>query len=297
MSMFQKRLQRVGMSRGSANFLLMMCTMFWGMSYVMNKIAGAAVPPLEVMALRYTFAGAICVFIFRKRLRRITRRTLRYGIILCVIAFVSSLAIFYGLLVTDASTAAFLTSTAFVFVPLIQTLRNRRLPEPTIILCTLMAAVGIALLSLKGGLVLSPGAGLCLFGGVLYAIFIILTDKYTRSEDGILLGVIQLVGMAVLGGICTLILSEPALPRGFAVWGAILCLTLFCSAFAFIAQPYAQTFTTPENTAVIFSMEPVFGAVYAFLIAGERLSTQGLLGAALVLASVLIVSLHGTRSD
>ena len=45
MVFLRKRLQRVGMSRGSANLLLALCTMFWGMSYVMNKIAGAGVPP------------------------------------------------------------------------------------------------------------------------------------------------------------------------------------------------------------------------------------------------------------
>ena len=297
MSVFRKRLQRVGMTRGSANMLLLLCTMFWGMSYVMNKIAGSGIPPLEVMALRYTFAGLICIFLFRKRLRRATRRTWRCGITLGVIAFVSSAGIFYGTLVTDASTAAFLTSTAFVFVPVIQTMRLRHLPEPTILLCTLMAAIGIALLSLKDGLHLSYGAILCLIGGVLYAVFIILTDDYAHKEDGVLLGLIQLIVMAGLGITATLVTSEPTLPQTPAEWGAILCLTLFCSAFAFIAQPFAQAFTTPESTALIFSMEPVFGAVYAFFILGERLAFQGLCGAVLVLASVLIVSLHGTKDN
>lgn len=297
MGFLRKRLQRVGMSRGSANLLLALCTMFWGMSYVMNKIAGAGVPPLEVMAIRYTLAGLLCVPLFRRRLARATARTWRYGIILGLIAFVSSLGIFYGLLVTEASTAAFLTSTAFVFVPLLQTLRHRQLPEPVILLCTGMAAVGIALLSLKDGLHLSAGALLCLAGGVLYAVFIILTDDYAHKEDGIVLGVIQIIVMSVMGILCTILLADPVMPQGFAEWGAILCLTLFCSAFAFIAQPFAQAFTTPENTAVIFSMEPVFGSFYAFLILGEWLSLQGIFGACLVLASVLIVSLHGTSAD
>lgn len=297
MSIFRKRLQRVGMTRRSANTLLLLCTMFWGMSYVLNKIAGSSVPPLEVMAVRYIIAAAICVPLFRKRLRQATRRTWCYGITLGSIAFISCTAIFYGLLVTEASTAAFLTSTAFVFVPLIQTVRHRRLPEPIIILCTIMATIGIALLSLKDGLHLSAGALLCLAGGVLYAVFIILTDVFAHKESGILLGVIQLIVMAFLGILTTLFLTTPVLPQGIAEWSAILVLALFCSAFAFIAQPYAQTFTTPENTALIFSMEPVFGAVYAFLILGERLAFQGLCGAALVLASVILVSLHGTKEN
>lgn len=295
MSIFRKRLRRVGMTRRSANILLLLCTMFWGMSYVLNKIVGSSVPPLEVMALRYIIAAAICVPLFFGRLRHATRRTWGYGIILGLIAFISCTAIFYGLLVTEASTAAFLTSTAFVFVPFIQTVRHRHLPEPIVVLCTIMAAVGIALLSLKDGLHLSAGALLCLAGGVLYAVFIILTDVFTQKESGILLGVVQLIVMAILGTATTLLLTAPVLPHGFAEWSAILVLALFCSAFAFIAQPSAQAFTTPENTALIFSMEPVFGAFYAFLILGERLAFQGLCGAALVLASVVLISLHGTK--
>ena len=96
MGFLRKRLQRVGMRLGSANLLVALCTMFWGMSYVMNKIAGAGVPPLEVMAIRYTLAGLLCVPLFRHRLARATARTWRYGIILGLIAFVSSLGIFYG---------------------------------------------------------------------------------------------------------------------------------------------------------------------------------------------------------
>lgn len=183
MSFFRTRLSRVGMTRRSANTLLLLCTMFWGMSYALNKITSETLSPLEVMAIRYMLAGLICVFLFRRRLRRVDRQTLRDGTILALIAFVSITSIFYGLQVTEATTAAFLMSTSIIFVPLIQTVRLHRLPEPVILLCT----------------------------------------------------------------------------------------------------------------ALIFSLEPVFGAVYAFFLLGERLTPQGLCGTALVLLSVLIVSTHKTR--
>lgn len=266
MSMFRSRLSRVGMTRRSANLLLMLATMFWGMSYVLIKIAGAGMPPMEVMALRFSLAGLICVIVFRHRLHSVSRRTLCYGIILGVTAFVSSTAIIYGTQVTEASTAAFLTSTAIVIVPVAQAVRKRRLPEPVIIGYTVLATIGIALLSLKDGFSLSAGALLCILGAALYAAFIICTDAYAHQEDGILLGVIQLAVMGVLGWVGTLLFAQPTLPGTPSEWAAVLCLALICSAFAFVAQPYAQGFTTPENTALIFSMEPVWGAFYADML-------------------------------
>ncbi|MEE0435284.1 MAG: DMT family transporter [Peptococcaceae bacterium] len=290
MSIFRTRLARVGMTRRSANLLLVCITMAWGLSYVLLKIAGATLPPLEVLALRFTFATLACLLIFRRRLARANRRTLRYGIILGFVSFFCCAALIYGTRITEASTAAFLTSTAIVIVPVVQAFRHRRLPEPMVIFCTILATIGIALLSLKGGLTLSAGAVLCIIGAILYAAIIILTDEFVRLEDGILLGTIELAAMAVIAWIATLCTTTPVLPQTGAEWGAIFGLAFICSAFAFVAQPFAQSFTTPEHTALIFSMEPVWGAIYAYLLLGEVLSFQATCGALLVLASVLITS-------
>ena len=263
----------------------------------MNKIAGAGVPPLEVMAIRYTLAGLLCVPLFSSATRS------RHGAHLALRhhsrshRFCQQPRHFLRAPRDRSLHGCFSHKHRLVFVPLLQTLRHRQLPEPVILLCTGMAAVGIALLSLKDGLHLSAGALLCLAGGVLYAVFIILTDDYAHKEDGIVLGVIQIIVMSVMGILCTIFLADPVMPQGFAELGAILCLTLFCSAFAFIAQPFAQAFTTPENTAVIFFDGACIRLLHAFLILGEWLSLQGIFGACLVLASVLIVSLHGTNAD
>ncbi len=70
----------------------------------------------------------------------------------------------------------------------------------------------------------------------------------------------------------------------------MLGLALVCSAFGFVVQPVAQAHTTPEHTGLLFALEPVFAALFARLFLGEVLSTQGLLGAGLVLAGVLVAS-------
>lgn len=292
MSFLAQRVHRVGMSRSMANFLLFLITMAWGLSYVLLKIGGATIPPFEVLALRFTLASIVCIAIFRRRLSRLTKRALYYGFLLGTVMYACSTAIIYGMNTTEASTASFLTSSAIVIVPVAQAIRKRRLPETKIIFGTIGTTIGIALLSLKGSLVLSAGATLCIISAFLYAAHIIMTDGMTRKEDAILLGIVQMVVMSAWGWSTTLLFTTPVIPTERNEWFAILALAFICGAFAFITQPFAQSYTTPENTALIFSMEPAFGAFFGFIFLHELLSFQATCGAILVLASVLLTTVH-----
>ncbi len=292
MSILSKRLRRVGMSQRMANFWLVLVTMSWGISYVFLKTASAAIHPFEIIALRFTLAGFLCALIFRHRLPKMNKQVLMHGVVLGVIMFFCVVAILFGVQTTEASTASFLTSTAIVIVPVVQAVRHRRLPPKKIILGTLGTTTGIALLSLKGSLALSSGALLCIVSAFLYAAHIIATDTFSHESDAILLGVVQQATMAVMGWGATLLFTTPVVPQGATVWGSILGLSFICGAFAFTFQPLAQSFTTPEHTALIFSMEPVFGSFFAILLLGESLSLQASCGAALVLASVLLTTVQ-----
>ena len=112
-----------------------------------------------------------------------------------------------------------------------------------------------------------------------------------------LLGAWQL-GFAGLYALAfSFVFEVPALPQTPVQWGAILALAIVCSAFGFVMQPVAQPHTTPEHAALLFSVEPVASAVLAFFVLGETLPAQGYIGAALVLAGVVVASLPSRESD
>ena len=52
----------------------------------------------------------------------------------------------------------------------------------------------------------------------------------------------------------------------------------------------AQKYTTPEHVGFLFSLEPVFSAIFGFLFLRERLHPITYLGAALVLLSVPVAN-------
>jgi drug/metabolite transporter (DMT)-like permease len=68
----------------------------------------------------------------------------------------------------------------------------------------------------------------------------------------------------------------------------IILTAFFSLAFAFAIQAWAQQFTPPTHTALIFSLEPVFAWLTSFLLLGERLGWRAGIGAALIMAGVLM---------
>jgi drug/metabolite transporter (DMT)-like permease len=72
---------------------------------------------------------------------------------------------------------------------------------------------------------------------------------------------------------------------------------VFCTAFAFWMQTTAQKFTAASHIALIFTMEPVFGALTSFLILGEVLGSKGIIGGMCIVTAMLISELHWSKSQ
>ncbi|MFQ9108903.1 MAG: DMT family transporter [Coprococcus sp.] len=164
------------------------------------------------------------------------------------------------------------------------------MPDHQNVLSILLTMTGICLLTLQQSLVFHSGDILCLAGAAVYAVQILLTDKFAQEEDGMLLGIWQLGFAALYGVICTFMFETPTLPSSGFQWIAILGLAFVCSAFGFVMQPMAQKYTTPEHTGLLFALEPVFSAVFSYIFLHETLSGKGYMGAMLVMAGVVAAS-------
>ncbi|WP_082651995.1 DMT family transporter [Gorillibacterium timonense] len=276
------------MTQKKADLLLALISMAWGSSYLLMKLGLNHMGPFNLISLRFGIAFLLTALLFRKRMARTDRRTIGYGALLGLLLFGLFAFLMFGLKTTSASTAGFLTSATVVFVPLLQMLITRRKPELPVAAGAVLALTGIALLSLNGRLTLSGGALLCLAGAFTYAWQIIATNRMTHKADGLLLGIYQLGFAGLYGLIGSLIFEHPALPASRAEWTAVLGLAIVCSAFGFVLQPVAQKHTTPERTGLLFTLEPVFTALFAYLFLHEVLQARGYLGAGLVLAGVVV---------
>jgi drug/metabolite transporter (DMT)-like permease len=89
------------------------------------------------------------------------------------------------------------------------------------------------------------------------------------------------------------LLEQPRFHPSPVVIAAVLITGILGTAVAFTVQAWAQQFTPATHTALIFNMEPVFAWLTSFIYLKERLGLRAGLGAALILAGVLVSELLG----
>ena len=68
---------------------------------------------------------------------------------------------------------------------------------------------------------------------------------------------------------------------------------VLATGFAFTVQNWAQQYTPPAHTAVIFALEPVFAALSSWAVVGERLGGKVLLGSGLILCGMIVSEIWG----
>lgn len=285
------------MTQRKADLIIAFISMAWGSSYLLMKLGLDGLEPFNLIWLRFGIAFVITAFFFIKRVIKTDKKTIYYGALLGFILFSTFTFLMIGLKTTTASSAGFLTSSTMVFVPLLQIIITRKKPSWPTVVGTIFTITGIALLTIKDSFVLETGSILCILGAFSYAWHIIITNALTNKAEGLLLGIFQLGFAGLYGFIFNIIFEHPILPNNSTEWVAVLGLALICSAFGFVVQPIAQKYTTPERTGLLFALEPVFSAMFAYIFLNEILQITGYIGSVLVLSGVFISSIKAKEKQ
>lgn len=279
-----------------ANLALLAVAFVWGATFVVIQGALDDITPHYFNFIRFSIAVAFLALVFRGRLRNINQPTLKVGIFIGIFLFSGYAFQTVGLQYTTASNAGFITGLSVVLVPMLSAIILRHLPTVFAVLGVVSATIGLALLTLSNGLQhLNYGDILVFFCAVSFGLHIVMVGKYAPHYDSVLLALIQIATVAV-ASLFFGVFSEP-LPQVSSftqpVWIALLLTAIPATALAFLIQNTVQKFTSPTHTAIIFSMEPVFAALTAFLVIGEILTSIQLIGCVLILLGMLVAELKG----
>lgn len=275
------------LNANKASLLVLLVTLGWGSSYLFMKMGLESIGEFNLIALRFSIAFVIAGAVFFQRLKHINKLTLGYGALLGMILFGVVATILFGLKTTSTSNAGFLVGLTVIFTPLLNMIIFRKKLEQSNLIGAFLAIVGIALLTLNSELSMHPGDILCIAGGILNALYILVSGEAVKKMDSITVGLLSLGFTAVYGIIFSFIFETPTVPHELNGWIAILALSLICSAFCFIAQSIALQYIRPVQLGIMYALEPIFAAIFAYSFAGERLTMQGYFGALLVITGIL----------
>ncbi|MBQ4092069.1 MAG: EamA family transporter [Firmicutes bacterium] len=269
------------------DLLMASAVVAWGFSYIFMKWGLGSCTPFQIIFLRFGIAFPFLLLIFNKKVIP-TKAELKFSIFLAVAVFALSVGYNYGLLTTDASTAGFLAGTTVAMIPIINGILKRKMPEKKVMLCAVLALIGIALMSITSELQISIGALFCIGGAVAYAVQVIITNRALEKCRAMTIAVWQLGFTSLFALIAMLFFGQMAITLTPMGWVGVLGLAFVSSAYGYIAQTIAQKTVTPERVGFLYSLEPVSCAVLAFIFFGEIMSLQELGGAILIMISILI---------
>jgi len=282
-----------------ANFLLILTTILWGTSFIITKNLTQEVPIFLYLGIRFSIAiiGFIPYFI---RIKRMNRKILLFGILTGLMYYFAIVFQTLGIQTTTAGKAAFITGLSTIMVPFITWLGFRKVIKKRVWLAVIISISGMVFLLLEGESNIIIGDFLVLICAVLYAFFIILNDKYVRVVDVYLYSAVQLIVISVLcfGGSFLLNETFDLLSMSVPFWLIFIYMGIAVTTGAFIFQNWSQQYQGPSQTAIIFTLEPVFAVIFAsFIIGNETMSLVGWLGCTLIFFAILITVLKNKTKN
>ncbi len=282
-----------------ANILLITTTLLWGTSFIITKNLTQEVPIFLYLGLRFLIAllGFIPYLI---RIKRINKKIILFGTLTGLMYYFAIVFQTLGIQTTTAGKAAFITGLSTIMVPFITWLGFRKTIKRRVWFAVVISISGMVLLLLEGESNIIIGDFLVLFCAVLYAIFIVLNDKYVRIVDVYLYSMVQLIVISVFsfGGSFLFNETYDLTNVGLPFWLIFIYMGLAVTSGTFIFQNWSQQHQGPTQTAIIFTLEPVFAVIFAsFIFGSETMTPYGWIGCLLVFSAILITVLKTTKEN
>ena len=270
----------------------------WGSTFFLIKDLVARLGVLDLLAVRFGIASVALAVLAAPRLR-IDATVVRRGALLGLVYGIGQILQTLGLSMTTASVSGFITGLYVVLTPLLGALVFRSRMTAATWAGAALASVGLGVLSLNG-LSVGGGEALTFASAVVYALHILVLSRFSDPERALGLSLVQLV---VIAAVCTAAALWPdaqghvgiTLPSTAADWWALLYLAVVAAALTMVLQTWAQAHVEPSRAAVVMAMEPVWAALFAVLLGGERVTVRMVVGGVAIVGAMYLVELAPRR--
>lgn len=287
------------------NLMLLLTALIWGTAFVAQSAGMDHVQPFTYNGVRTLIGGLVLIpviFFFDRikpaaqRLsveeqRLVNKNSVIGGICCGVVLCVASCFQQFGVSMTTAGKAGFITALYIVIVPLMGVFIKKKIPK-IIWLCVAIAVSGFYLLCVKEGFSVGTGDLLVLCCAFFFSIHIMVIDHFTAGKvDGVRMSCVQFLVAGIMAIVLMFLFEEPTLA---SIWDArvsILYAGVMSCGVAYTLQILGQKDTDPTTATLLMSLESVFAALSGWVLLNESLSVKELFGCALVFAAVILAQI------
>ena len=273
-----------------AELFLVSVTVFWGATFPIVKNAITEMPVMAFLWIRFAIAAILLAGLAGKK----GFATLDYRGWFIGITLGSLLAFAYifqtlGLERTSSANAGFLTGLGIIWVPLLAGPLLRKSTAVGAKIGVGFALLGLFLLTWHTPWTINLGDFLVVVCSIFIALHILGLDGFTKGYDGRALTFVQIITAASIYLIGSLIFEPTSWPH---VWSrslvnAFVITSLFATVYAFWVMTTFQNRTTPTRAALIYTLEPLFAAIFSIWLAGDRLTAIGWVGGGLIVVGMI----------
>ncbi len=287
------------------NVMLLLTALIWGSAFVAQSAGMEYVEPFTYNAVRTLIGGIVLipVIFFFDRIRPAEQRPSAVeqkvinrnsviggvccGLVLCVASGFQQ----YGVSMTTAGKAGFITALYIVIVPLMGVFIKKKIPK-IIWFCVAIAVAGFYLLCVNEGFSVSTGDLLVLCCAFFFSLHIMVIDHFgAKQVDGVRMSCVQFLVAGAITLIPMFLFETPTLDGLWAAKVTILYAGVMSCGVAYTLQILGQRDTDPTVATMIMSLESVFAVLFDWIIMHTQMSFKEFAGCALVFAAVILAQI------
>lgn len=273
-----------------ADLSLLLVALIWGGGFVAVKDALDTITPYYMMTIRFICSASFLGLIFFKQMKKTTKKDVLNGIVIGIFLFGAFATQTIGLQYTTAGKQAFLTAVYVVIIPFFEWAVDKTKPDWCSILSTVLALIGIGLLTITKGFEININFGdfLTLICAFLFAAHIVAVGHFGKKSNPIILSVVQMIFAGILSFICALIFEPTFTGITKSAFSSLFYLVFFSTMLAFFIQNIAQRYTHPNHVGIILCLESVFGAILAVIFLNDVFTMNMIIGCIVIFIAIII---------
>ena len=294
MSQLEKRRK---ISQPVAVIGLLVAACFWGGMYVVAKDAMEVISANWMLCIRFLAAFIIMLVIYWKYVKKVTKEDLKGGLVTGLFMGSAYTSMTIGLSYINAGNCAFITDSYVIWIPIVLFIGWKVKPGFHIFIAAALALIGVAFMTLQGGLHLRFGDLITLVGSFLWTGELIAIDIYSKKIKPQVLVTFQTLTVCIFTFIMALILREPtptlsvlSEPKLILQFAYLVILATFV---ANSCQNYFQSYVSSTTVSVVFPTESIFATVFGIIFLGEVLTGMTFIGMLFLVAAILMNTLGG----
>ena len=273
-----------------AKLALLLATLIWGSSFIIMKDALDDITTYYLLAIRFTGAFVLLGIVFWKKWKHINKEVIIAGLIMGTALIAAYAFQTFGLMDTTPGKNAFLTAGYCILVPFLFWGVAGTRPDKFNVIAAVLCIVGIGLVALDDNLSVGRGDLLTLVCCVFYALHIVVSAKFTRTMDVMLLTIGQFFFAAMWSWVLAFLFEPPLAVAEMSteIWMVLGYLCVFATAGALGLQTFGLKYTSPSAGALILSLESVFGVIFSIMVGAEEVTARLLIGFAVIFFAIVV---------